>query len=61
MLRAVIVDDEPLAIDGLEAQCERVEDLEIVGTAADGEAALRFACWKRSDRIFFSWTSACPA
>jgi len=46
------VDDEPLAIDGLEAQCERVEDLEIVGTAADGEAALGLLEAQRPARSF---------
>ena len=46
------VDDEPLAIDGLEAQCERVEDLEIVDTAADGEAALGLLEAQRPDFLF---------
>jgi two-component system, LytTR family, response regulator AlgR len=52
MLSAVIVDDEPLAIDGLKAQCERIEDLEIVGTAADGEAALGLLEAQRPDFLF---------
>lgn len=52
MLRAVIVDDEPLAIDGLKAQCDRVEGVEIVGTAADGESALRVLEAQRPDFLF---------
>lgn len=52
MLRAAIVDDEPLAIEGLKAQCARVEDVEIVATAADGEAALRLLDAQRPDFLF---------
>src|SRR5690348_9483523 len=52
LLRATIVDDEPLAIEGLKAQCARVEDVEIVATAADGEAALRLLDAQRPDFLF---------
>ena len=52
MLRAIISDDEPLAVEGLEAQCERVADVEIVGTAADGEAALCLLETQRPDFLF---------
>lgn len=40
-LRTLIVDDEPLAIDVLRMLCAPLPDVEIVGTATDGEAALR--------------------
>jgi two-component system response regulator AlgR len=39
-LRAMIVDDEPLAIDVLQIVCAGLPDIEIVGTALDGEDAL---------------------
>jgi two-component system response regulator AlgR len=40
-LRALIVDDEPLAIDLLQLVCAPLPCVEIVGTATDGDAALR--------------------
>jgi two-component system, LytTR family, response regulator AlgR len=40
-LRTLIVDDEPLAIERLQILCAQVPGIALVGTAADGEAALR--------------------
>ena len=40
-LRTLIVDDEPLAIERLQLLCAREPGIALVGTAADGEAALR--------------------
>jgi two-component system response regulator AlgR len=40
-LKTLLVDDEPLAIERLQILCARVPDLNLVGTAADGAAALR--------------------
>src|SRR5882757_2663874 len=40
-LRTLIVDDEPLAIERLQILCARLPDISLVGTAADGAAALR--------------------
>jgi two-component system response regulator AlgR len=40
-LRILIVDDEPLAIERLQILCARLEDIVLVGTAADGQSALR--------------------
>jgi two-component system response regulator AlgR len=40
-LRTLLVDDEPLAIERLQILCARVPGLHLVGTATDGEAALR--------------------
>jgi len=40
-LKTLIVDDEPLAIERLQILCARVPGLHLVGTASDGEAALR--------------------
>ncbi|MEL7730025.1 LytTR family DNA-binding domain-containing protein [Citromicrobium bathyomarinum] len=39
-MRVVLVDDEPLAIERLEALCGRIADVEVVGKADHGEAAL---------------------
>ncbi|MEM1132414.1 MAG: LytTR family DNA-binding domain-containing protein [Pseudomonadota bacterium] len=43
MIRTMIVDDEPLAVERLQLLCDQVEGLELVGTAHDGVSALRMA------------------
>lgn len=40
-LRTLIVDDEPLAVERLQILCAQADGITLVGTAADGEAALR--------------------
>ncbi len=40
-LRTLVVDDEPLAIERLQILCAREPAIDLVGTASDGEAALR--------------------
>jgi len=40
ILRTLIVDDEPLAIDRLRMMCEAISSLRVVGTALDADAAL---------------------
>ena len=40
-IRTMIVDDEPLAVERLQMLCAREPRLSLVGTANDGEAALR--------------------
>lgn len=40
-LRALVVDDEPLAVERLQILLSRIDGVELCGTAADGEAALR--------------------
>ena len=40
-IRTMIVDDEPLAVERLQMLCAREPRLALVGTATDGEAALR--------------------
>lgn len=42
-LRVLVVDDEPLAIERLELLLARQTKVELVGTALDGETALRLA------------------
>lgn len=40
-MRTLLVDDEPLAVERLQILCARVPGLQLVGTATDGQAALR--------------------
>lgn len=40
-LRALIVDDEPLAVERMQVVCSRLAEVEVAGTANDGEAAMR--------------------
>ena len=40
-LRTLIVDDEPLAIERMQILCAQIPGIDLVGTASDGEAALR--------------------
>jgi len=40
-LRTLIVDDEPLAVERLQILCAGLDRIALVGTATDGEAALR--------------------
>ena len=42
-LRTLIVDDEPLAIERMQVMCAELDGLQVVGTANDGESALRLA------------------
>ena len=42
-LRVMVVDDEPLAVERLQLLLARCEGVALVGTANDGEAALRIA------------------
>jgi two-component system response regulator AlgR len=40
-LRTLVVDDEPLAVERMQILCAALPDVHLVGTAHDGEAALR--------------------
>jgi DNA-binding NarL/FixJ family response regulator len=40
-IRVLIVDDDPMFLDAVEALVQRVEGIEVVGRAANGEEALR--------------------
>lgn len=42
-LRTLIVDDEPLAIERMQVLCAEIPQLTVIGTANDGESALRLA------------------
>jgi two-component system, LytTR family, response regulator AlgR len=40
-LKALIVDDEPLAVERLQVICARMPNISVIGTASDGQQALR--------------------
>src|SRR3954466_400478 len=42
-VKVLVVDDEPLAVERLQLLLARLENVTVVGTANDGEAALRIA------------------
>jgi two-component system response regulator AlgR len=50
-LRVLVVDDEPLAVERLQLLLARCEGVTLVGTAADGEAALRMAAAVNPDLL----------
>ncbi len=51
-LRTLIVDDEPLAVERLQILAAQIEVLDLVGTASDGEAALRLVEALAPDLVF---------
>lgn len=51
-VRTLIVDDEPLARDGLRVRLEREPDLELVGEAEDGPAAITAIRTEHPDLVF---------
>ena len=55
-LKIVLVDDEPLAIERLETLCDRIADVEVVGTADHGEAALDVIGKAKPDLVLLDLT-----
>ena len=55
-LRALIVDDEPLAIERMQVLCTEIDRLSVIGTASDGEAALRLADKLAPDLVLLDMT-----
>jgi DNA-binding NarL/FixJ family response regulator len=51
MIRVLLVDDQPLFRDGLRAVLGADPELQVVGEAADGEAALRLVETERPDVV----------
>jgi two-component system, LytTR family, response regulator len=52
IIRTVLVDDEPLARDGLRVRLDREGDIEIVGEAHDGPSAVDAILTLRPDLVF---------
>jgi two-component system response regulator AlgR len=55
-LRTLIVDDEPLAIERMQVLCAEIDRLSVIGTASDGEAALRLAGKLQPDLVLLDMT-----
>jgi two-component system LytT family response regulator len=51
-VRAMIVDDEPLARDGVRMHLEEESDIEIIGEAGSGEEAVSMIETLRPDLLF---------
>ena len=51
-IRTILVDDEPLAIQGLQLRLQRHEDVEIVETRANGREAIRAIKTHKPDLVF---------
>ncbi|KRA81576.1 LytR/AlgR family response regulator transcription factor [Altererythrobacter sp. Root672] len=56
VLRTMIVDDEPLAIERMQVLCAEMDQLAVIGTASDGEAALRLADKLKPDLLLLDMT-----
>ena len=52
VIRTVLVDDEPLAREGLRVRLGREEDIDIVGEAEDGQSAVDTIVSLRPDLVF---------
>ena len=55
-LRTLSVDDEPLAIERMQVLCAELESLAVVGTANEGESALRLAAKLAPDLLLLDMT-----
>ena len=51
-IRTILVDDEKLAIQGLQLRLEPFEDVEIIGTCANGREAIRKIKTEKPDLVF---------
>lgn len=51
-IRAIIVDDEPLAVQGMELRLAEFPDIVIAGTAGNGREALRLIRTEKPDLVF---------
>ena len=51
-IRTVLVDDEPLATQGLQLRLEAHDDVEVVATAANGREAIRAIKTHKPDLVF---------
>jgi two-component system response regulator AlgR len=55
-LRTLIVDDEPLAVERMQVLCAEIPQLTVIGTANDGESALRLAEKLEPDLLLLDMT-----
>jgi len=55
-LRTLIVDDEPLAVERMQVICAGIDDVNVIGTASDGQAALRLVAALNPDLILLDLT-----
>jgi len=51
-IRTLLVDDEPLAVRGLSIRLEPFEDIEIIGTCANGREAVKAIKEQKPDLVF---------
>ena len=51
-IRTLLVDDEKLAIQGLQLRLEKHEDVEVIGTCANGREAIRAIKTEKPDLVF---------
>ena len=51
-IRTILVDDEELAIEGLELRLKPFSDVEIIGTCANGREAIRMIKTEKPDLVF---------
>ena len=51
-IRTILVDDEPLATQGLQLRLQAHEDVEVVGTASNGREAIRQIKTDKPDLVF---------
>jgi len=56
ILRTLIVDDEPLAVERIQVICAELKSINVVGTASDGAAALRLAEALSPDLVLLDMT-----
>ncbi|KWV91431.1 LytTR family DNA-binding domain-containing protein [Erythrobacter sp. YT30] len=56
VLRTLIVDDEPLAVERTQVICAEIPAINVVGTASDGAAALRLAEKLQPDLVLLDMT-----
>ena len=51
-IRTILVDDEKLAIQGLQLRLEPFEDIEVIATCSNGREAIRTIKTEKPDRVF---------
>lgn len=51
-LTAIIVDDEPLALEGLKLRLEKIPEIDVIGQASDGDQAIHL-CHELSPDVLF--------